>query len=280
MLNRVALRERLTLFYNEDVGTGDVSAQSIFDEQTNGSMDIIAKDDGIFCGRPVIEEGFRLEQTDVNIDCFVEDGDRIERGDVVARLHGPVRTLLTTERLVLNCIQRMSAIATETARLVRLMNSETTKLADTRKTMPGFRMLDKYAVRVGGGHNHRYGLYDAVMLKDNHIAFAGSIADAVARAREAVGHTVPIEVEIETKEQLLEAIDAHPDIIMFDNRTPEEIIDWIELVPETIRTEASGMITEETIAEYGKTGVDYISVGALTHSVRAFDFSANVTVKD
>lgn len=278
-MNKVQMREQLVSFYKEDVGTGDLSVESIFPEEMTGELTLIAKDTGIFCGKMVIEEGFKLEGTSVTIGYCRNDGETITAGETVATIQGPIRTLLTCERLVLNLIQRMSAIATKTNHLIQLMGETNTRLADTRKTAPGLRMFDKYAVKVGGGHNHRFGLYDAIMLKDNHIAFSGSITEAVNKARDYVGHTVPIEVEIETEEQLDEAIQAEPNIIMFDNCTPEQIAEWLPKVPKSIATEASGMITEETIRAYSETGVDYISVGALTHSVRVFDMSAVVKMK-
>lgn len=278
-MNKVQMREQLVSFYKEDVGTGDLSVESIFPEEMTGELTLIAKDTGIFCGKMVIEEGFKLEGTNVTIEYCRNDGEKITAGETVATIQGPIRTLLTCERLVLNLIQRMSAIATKTNHLVQLMGETNTRLTDTRKTVPGLRMFDKYAVKVGGGHNHRFGLYDAIMLKDNHIAFSGSITEAVNKARDYVGHTVPIEVEIETESQLDEAVQAEPNIIMFDNCTPEQITKWLPKVPKSIATEASGMITEETIRAYSETGVDYISVGALTHSVQVFDMSAVVKMK-
>lgn len=278
-MNRVTIREQLVRFYKEDVGTGDFSVESIFPEEMTGELTLIAKDTGIFCGKMVIEEGFKIEGTNVTIEYCRNDGEKITAGETVATIQGPIRTLLTCERLVLNLIQRMSAIATKTNHLVQLMGETDTRLTDTRKTAPGLRMFDKYAVKVGGGHNHRFGLYDAIMLKDNHIAFSGSITEAVNKARDYVGHTVPIEVEIETEAQLDEAVQAEPNIIMFDNCTPEQIAKWLPKVPKSIATEASGMITEETIRAYSETGVDYISVGALTHSVQVFDMSAVVKMK-
>ena len=184
------------------------------------------------------------------------------------------------ERVILNLIQRMSAIATATNLAVRETAGTNAKICDTRKTMPGMRMLDKYAVRIGGAYNHRNGLYDAIMLKDNHIAFAGSITKAVQLAREKIGHTIKIEVEIETKAQLNEAIAAGADIIMFDNRSPEEIREWLPVVPPHIATEASGGISLHNLNTYAETGIQWISLGALTHSVKAFDISALVKRKE
>lgn len=265
-------------FYIEDIGDTDLSSDFLFPEEVTGELSIVAKMDGIFCGKKVIEEGLRVVDDSSTVICHIEDGERIGKGTVIATAKGPVCSLLKSERVILNLIQRMSAIATETHRVVEKVKGTGTKVCDTRKTMPGLRMLDKYAVRTGGGFNHRNGLYDAVMLKDNHLAFAGSITKAVETVRATIGHTVKIEVEIETFEQLQEAIAAKADIIMFDNCTPETIKEWKQFVPETIITEASGMITNDTIRDYAEAGVEYISLGYLTHSVKALDISANVTI--
>ncbi|ARK22948.1 carboxylating nicotinate-nucleotide diphosphorylase [Sporosarcina ureae] len=275
-MNTLKLRSMLEQFFIEDVGDGDLSANTLFPADVMGEMQIIAKTPGIFCGSDIMTTGFQLMNPSIKVTCLLQDGERMEEKQILARVRGPVRSLLTAERVVLNCIQRMSAIATKTADLTALLSGTNTRVCDTRKTAPGLRMLDKYAVRTGGGFNHRNGLYDAVMLKDNHLAYAGSITQAVQLLRSQLGHTVKIEVEIESLAQLQEAIEANVDIIMFDNRTPKEITDWLPLVPPHIVTEASGMITEETIASYGKTGIDYISVGALTHSVIAADISATI----
>lgn len=208
-----------------------------------------------------------------------QDGDAVAAGDVLAVIKGPLQKLLMGERVILNLIQRMSAIATATHQAVQKIKGTHAKICDTRKTIPGLRMLDKYAVRIGGAYNHRHGLYDAIMLKDNHIAFAGGITKAVQIARAKVGHTVKIEVEIETKAQLEEAITAGADIIMFDNRSPEEIRAWLPTVPPSIATEASGGITFENLQAYAQSGVQWISLGSLTHSVTAFDISALVQMK-
>ncbi|PIC68546.1 nicotinate-nucleotide diphosphorylase (carboxylating) [Sporosarcina sp. P21c] len=275
-MNRIKLVSMLEQFFIEDVGDGDLSANTLFPADAIGEMQIISKTSGVFCGVDVITTGFQVMNPSIEVECLVEDGERITDKQVLAIVKGCVRDLLTAERVVLNCIQRMSAIATKTADLTALLSRTKTRVCDTRKTAPGLRMLDKYAVRTGGGFNHRNGLYDAVMLKDNHLAYAGSITNAVQLLRTRLGHTVKIEVEIESLTQLQEAIEANVDIIMFDNRSPQEITDWLPLVPAHIMTEASGMITEDTIASYGKTGIDYISVGALTHSVMAADISATI----
>lgn len=278
-MNQLKLKEMLVDFFHEDIGDRDLSSEAIFDRQQQGEFTLYAKEDGIFCGALVIETGFTTFDPSLQVTLFKQDGDALQQGDKIASIHGAMRSLLSAERVVLNLIQRMSAIATATANAIAETAGTDAKICDTRKTMPGLRMLDKYAVRIGGGYNHRSGLYDAIMLKDNHIALAGSITAAVTRAKQQIGHTVKIEVEIETKEQLLEAIDAQADIIMFDNRTPEQIMQWLPLVPAHIATEASGNITLQNLASYAQSGVQWISLGALTHSVKAFDISALVQVK-
>jgi nicotinate-nucleotide pyrophosphorylase (carboxylating) len=277
-MNTIKLKSMLEQFYLEDIGDGDLSSDFLFPESAVGELTIIAKMDGIFCGNKVIEYGLRVVDSALTVVSHVEDGDSIKKGAVLAVASGPVGSLLKSERVILNLIQRMSAIATETNRVVKKISGTGTKVVDTRKTVPGLRMLDKYAVRTGGGFNHRNGLFDAVMLKDNHLAFAGSITKAVETVRAALGHTVNIEVEIDSFEHLQEAVEAKADIIMFDNCTPEMIKEWKKSVPDTIITEASGMITNDTIRAYAESGVDYISLGYLTHSVKALDISANVTI--
>lgn len=277
-MNTIKLRSLLEQFYLEDIGDGDLSSELLFPETIVGELTILAKMDGVFCGKKVIEEGMHVVDRQTVVICYMEDGSPMEKGDVIAKAKGQVQSLLKSERVILNLIQRMSAIATETQRVVELIEGTGTKVCDTRKTMPGLRMLDKYAVRMGGGFNHRNGLFDAVMLKDNHLAFAGSLTRAVEKVKESLGHTVKIEVEIETFQQLQEAIAVKVDIIMFDNCTPDTIAEWAKLVPDRIITEASGMITEHTIRAYAESGVDYISLGYLTHSVKALDISAIVTI--
>lgn len=279
-MNTIKLRSMLEQFYLEDIGDGDLSSELLFPETVVGELKILAKMSGIFCGKKVIEEGMHVVDRQTEVNCYVEDGSFIEKGSIIATAKGSVQSLLKSERVILNLIQRMSAIATETRRVVDIIEGTGTKVCDTRKTMPGLRMLDKYAVRLGGGFNHRNGLFDAVMLKDNHLAFAGSLTKAVETVKEALGHTVKIEVEIESFEQLQEAIAVKVDIIMFDNCTPDTIREWKKIVPDTIITEASGMITQDTIRAYAESGVDTISLGYLTHSVKALDISAIVTINE
>lgn len=279
-MNKIKLQEMLKQFFNEDIGDGDLSSETIFSCIDQGSFTFYAKEDGIFCGATIIETGFKLLDPLLNITLLKEDGDELHKGNQIAIIEGSLQSLLSGERVILNLIQRMSGIATNARKAVELTKGTNAKICDTRKTMPGLRMLDKYAVRTGGAYNHRSGLYDCIMLKDNHIAFAGSISKAVQLAKSKIGHTVKIEVEIETKEQLLEAIEAGADIIMFDNRTPEEIKQWLPFVPEHITTEASGGITLDNLRKYAESGVEWISLGSLTHSVNALDISALVKRKD
>lgn len=276
-LNKLKLRLQIEQFFLEDIGDRDVTSESIFGDEM-GEIVFIAKDNGIFCGEDVIRTGFPILDDQVEIDLKVSDGDRIEIGQAFATVKGKVSTLLQGERVVLNLVQRMSGIATQTNEAVSILNSKRTKITDTRKTTPGLRMLEKYAVQCGGGVNHRFGLYDAVMIKDNHISFAGSITKAVEKARSELGHMIKIEVETETREQVIEAVAAKADVIMFDNRTPEEIKAWIGLVPDEIKTEASGGINFTNLASYSDTGVDVISLGFLTHTVKALDISVKVHI--
>jgi nicotinate-nucleotide pyrophosphorylase (carboxylating) len=278
-MNKLKLRLQLEQYFLEDIGDRDLTSELIFGDGQTGKVVFIAKENGIFCGEEIIREGYAVLHSSVDIDLKVQDGEKIEKGQILAEAYGPAAILLKGERVILNLLQRMSGIATKTNEAVRILNSSHTKICDTRKTTPGLRMLEKYAVRYGGGFNHRYGLYDAVMIKDNHISFAGSIAKAVEAARSKIGHMVKIEVETETKEQVMEAVEAGADVIMFDNRKPEEIKEWISLVPEKTLTEASGGITLENLASYRDTGVDFISLGFLTHSVKALDISVKVTVE-
>jgi nicotinate-nucleotide pyrophosphorylase (carboxylating) len=275
-MNTLKLRSLLENFFIEDIGEQDITTDLIFTEETNGEIVFLAKDDGIFCGEEIIKTGFQLLNNEISTEVFVKDGQAIKYGQQLAHVSGKIADLLKGERVVLNLVQRMSGIATLTNKAVTTLDSGHTKICDTRKTTPGLRMLEKYAVRCGGGFNHRFGLYDGVMIKDNHISFAGSITSAVEAVRKKAGHMVKIEVEVETEEQVKEAVNAGADVIMFDNRTPDEIKEFIKLVPSGIITEASGGIQLATLGNYRNTGVDYISLGFLTHSYKALDISVKV----
>ncbi|MDC3423429.1 carboxylating nicotinate-nucleotide diphosphorylase [Aquibacillus sp. 3ASR75-11] len=275
-MNKLKLAQLLEHFFIEDIGERDVTSDSLFGKGTKGGIVFLAKDDGVFCGTDIIEVGFSVMDPTASVEMLVIDGETIQKGQQLAVVHGNTADLLKGERVVLNLIQHMSGIATKTREAVTLLNSNKTKICDTRKTTPGLRMLEKYAVTVGGGYNHRFGLYDAVMIKDNHIAFAGSIKNAVEIVRNQVGHMVKIEVETESKEQVLEAVQANADVIMFDNQSPSSIKELIQHVPTHIITETSGGIKVQDLPNFSETGVDYISLGCLTHSVAALDISVKV----
>lgn len=275
-MNTLKLRSQLEKFFMEDIGEQDITTDLIFGDSTNGEIVFLSKDDGVFCGEEIIKTGFQLLNNEISTQVFVKDGQAIKYGDKLAHVSGKIADLLKGERVILNLIQRMSGIATLTRQTVLTLDSGHTKVCDTRKTTPGLRMLEKYAVRTGGGFNHRFGLYDGVMIKDNHISFAGSITKAVEAIRKNAGHMVKVEVETETEAQVIEAVNAGADVIMFDNRTPDEIKELIKLVPANIITEASGGIQLANIADFRDTGVDYISLGYLTHSYKALDISVKV----
>jgi len=271
-VNPLVLEDQLKQFFNEDIGYDDMSSR-IIPEDKRGYATFLVKASGIFCGREVIETGYQLFREPVEVTWYKTDGDWCQAGEVICSVVASYRLLLKTERVILNLIQHLSGIATMTAKAVSKLGDSPVKLVDTRKTTPGLRMLEKYAVTCGGGYNHRYALYDAVMLKENHLACFNSITEAVKRSRQVISHLTKIEVEIETREQLREAIEVGVDVIMFDNLTPDVISDWIKDVPSTIITEASGNITLANIATYRDCGVDFISMGALTHSTEALDIS-------
>ncbi|ECC0872537.1 carboxylating nicotinate-nucleotide diphosphorylase [Listeria monocytogenes] len=274
-MNSILMNQAIQAFLLEDIGQYDLSAETIFPRDTMGEGVFLAKETGILCGISIPPKVYELLGGNIQFEAYKKDGDWIQKGDIIAAVTAPVRTLLSGERVILNLMQRMSGIASQTNFAVKQLDDSTIRICDTRKTAPGLRAFDKYAVQTGGGFNHRNGLYDGVMLKDNHIAFSGGITSAVSTVREKLGHMIKIEVETETAEQVKEAVQAGADIIMFDNRTPEEIKQLVKLVPPQITTEISGNVTLENIHRYKGSGANYISLGSLTHSVRAFDISFN-----
>ncbi|EBF5145447.1 carboxylating nicotinate-nucleotide diphosphorylase [Listeria monocytogenes] len=274
-MNSILMNQAIQAFLLEDIGQYDLSAETIFPRDTMGEGVFLAKETGILCGISIPPKVYELLGGNIQFEAYKNDGDWIQKGDIIAAVTAPVRTLLSGERVILNLMQRMSGIASQTNFAVKQLDDSAIRICDTRKTAPGLRAFDKYAVQTGGGFNHRNGLYDGVMLKDNHIAFSGGITSAVSTVREKLGHMIKIEVETETAEQVKEAVQAGADIIMFDNRTPEEIKQLVKLVPPHITTEISGNVTLENIYRYKGSGANYISLGSLTHSVRAFDISFN-----
>ncbi|EAC2285785.1 carboxylating nicotinate-nucleotide diphosphorylase [Listeria monocytogenes] len=274
-MNSILMNQAIQAFLLEDIGQHDLSAETVFPRDTMGEGVFLAKETGILCGISIPPKVYELLGENIQFEAYKKDGDWIQKGDIIAAVTAPVRTLLSGERVILNLMQRMSGIASQTNFAVKQLDDSAIRICDTRKTAPGLRAFDKYAVQTGGGFNHRNGLYDGVMLKDNHIAFSGGITSAVSTVREKLGHMVKIEVETETAEQVKEAVQAGADIIMFDNRTPEEIKQLVKLVPPHITTEISGNVTLENIHRYKGSGANYLSLGSLTHSVRAFDISFN-----
>lgn len=257
----------------EDVTNEDVSTNAIIPDDTCGSVQLICKEDGIIAGLDVFKRVFTLLDDATEVEFYCTDGDRVEKGQLLGIVHGHVRVLLTGERTALNYLQRMSGIATYTHEIVSLLEGSKTRLLDTRKTTPNMRIFEKYAVKAGGGKNHRYNLSDGVMLKDNHIAAAGSIKKAVEMTREYASFVLKIEVETESLDMVQEALDAGADIIMLDNMSVEDMKSAIELIDGKALTECSGNVTRENVEKYVSLGVDFISCGALTHSAKILDLS-------
>lgn len=280
-IDKNLLFDSITNFLSEDLGRGDITTQSTVLEATRGRGKFLAKQEMIVAGLEVAETVFTCLDADLQLEAFVYEGERVKANTEIARLDGPATTLLMGERLALNLMQRMSGIATLTSQYVAATEGTSARIVDTRKTMPGLRMIDKYAVLIGGGYNHRFGLDDGILIKDNHILLAGGIETAIKRARERAGHLHKIEVEVATFEQLNEAINFGADIIMLDNMKPAQVKEAVEIVRKSeqgkyILLEASGGITLENVAEYAKAGVDLISIGAITHSAPAVDISFKI----
>jgi nicotinate-nucleotide pyrophosphorylase (carboxylating) len=267
----------IDLALEEDIGSGDITTEHLVDAQAKGQGIIVAKEDLVIAGLDLARRVFQRIDADLVLTSAFTDGDRVHKGDIAAALSGRLATLLTGERTALNFLQRLSGIATLTRDYVDRLADKNVKLLDTRKTTPGWRELEKWAVRVGGGTNHRMGLYDAVLIKDNHIVAAGSISEAVKRVKVKVPPGTTIEVETVDLDQVREAMDAGADIIMLDNMSTEMIKAAVSLVDGRAKLEVSGGITHERLAQLADTGIDYISSGALTHSARAVDLSMRIT---
>ena len=257
----------------EDITSEDVSANSVMRDVQMGEADLICKEDGIICGLQVFERVFKLLDEESSVEFFVKDGDSVSKGQLMAKLRGDVRVLLCGERTALNYLQRMSGVATYTRSMAQLLEGTKTKLVDTRKTTPNNRIFEKYAVKVGGGNNHRYNLSDGVMLKDNHIGAAGGVKKAVEMAREYSSFVRKIEVEVENLDMVREAVEAGADIIMLDNMTHDQMKEAIRYIDGRAEIEVSGNVTRENIASLADLGVDIISSGALTHSAPILDIS-------
>ncbi|HNP17585.1 MAG TPA: carboxylating nicotinate-nucleotide diphosphorylase [Fulvivirga sp.] len=276
-LTEKSLKEFIKLALKEDVGDGDHSALACIPENKQSKAHLLIKDDGILAGVEMAERIFHQFDPQLKLNIMMTDGTPMKKGDIAFEVKGSARSILTTERLVLNCMQRMSGIATYSQYLSSLISTSKARLLDTRKTTPNFRIAEKWAVAIGGGQNHRFGLYDMIMLKDNHIDYAGSIKKAIRDTKkylDKLGKTLEIEVETRTIDEVKEVIEAGGvDVIMLDNMMPSVMKEAVALINGQFKIEASGGITENNIAEVADCGVDYISIGALTHSVRSKDMS-------
>lgn len=257
----------------EDITSEDVSTNCVMPEGAQGEVELICKEDGVICGLPVFEKVFTLLDEKTEVEFYASDGDEVKKGQLMAKVRGDIRILLCGERTALNYLQRMSGIATYTHSVAALLEGSGIRLLDTRKTSPNNRIFEKYAVRVGGGSNHRYNLSDGVLLKDNHIGAAGSVGAAVAMAKAYAPFVRKIEVEVETLDMVREAVEAGADIIMLDNMSHEDMAEAKEIIAGRAQIEVSGNVTAENIAKLADLGVDYISSGALTHSAPIMDIS-------
>ncbi|NGP46902.1 carboxylating nicotinate-nucleotide diphosphorylase [Bacillaceae bacterium SIJ1] len=277
-MQTIRLRRMLEHFLDEDIGHGDITSQPVA-QDLYGKGQWIAKEEGIFSGKDMVAILPMLSRSqDVHVELHIAEGESFQAGDLLGTIEGPMLFLLETERVVLNLLQRMCGIATMTRQAVNELEGSNTRICDTRKTTPGLRMLEKHAVVCGGGVNQRFGLSDGALIKDNHIALAGSIKKAVAAVRKSCGHLTPIQVEVETYEEYQQALEEQTSIqsILFDNLSPAVLKEWINECPVHLQTEASGGITIDTLKDYGSTGVNFISLGQLTHSSRSIDISFNI----
>ncbi|MGH9941538.1 MAG: carboxylating nicotinate-nucleotide diphosphorylase [Pyrinomonadaceae bacterium] len=278
-LDEGALFNQIGAFLSEDLGRGDITTQSTVTRNSRAKGRFIAKEPMVVAGLEVAEAVFSTLDSQQQLEAFVSDGDEADAGKVIARTSGFADVMLAGERVALNLLQRLSGIATLTKQFVRAVEGTSAQIVDTRKTTPGLRMLEKYAVQIGGGRNHRFGLDDGVLIKDNHIAIAGGVGAAVEKARREVGHLHKVEVEVSNERDLRQAVESGADILLLDNLTPEETARVVELartLSQTILLEASGGIRLENVRAYAEAGVDLISVGALTHSARAMDISFKI----
>jgi len=265
--------ELIMMALKEDISSEDVTTNSVMPEAKPGEVELICKQDGIICGMGVYARVFELLDPETEVEAYVKDGDKVTKGQLMAKVKGDIRVLLSGERVALNYLQRMSGIATYTNQTVELLNGSKTVLLDTRKTTPNNRIFEKYAVKCGGGQNHRYNLSDGILLKDNHIGAAGSITKAVEMAKAYAPFVRKIEIETETLDQVKEAVEAGADIIMLDNMDPATMKEAVKLIDGRAKTECSGNVTKENIANIIDSGVDYVSSGALTHSAPIMDIS-------
>lgn len=276
-MNTIGLDKLILEALAEDLGTGDITTESCIPAAAVSEGVFRAKQDGVFCGMDVLTRVFKLVDERIVVTPLVKDGDEVTRGQGIAEIRGPSRTVLAGERVALNLVQHMSGVATATRKAVRAVEGTGCVIVDTRKMTPGLRVLEKYAVKAGGGNNHRFNLADGVLIKDNHIVAAGGIAQAIGAVRRNAPHTLRVEIEAETVTEVRQALEAGADIIMLDNMSVEDMRACVELIGGRALTEASGNMGERDLREVAETGVNYISIGALTHSVAALDISLKFT---
>ena len=276
-MNTLGLDKLILDALSEDLGTGDITTESCIPASAVSEGAFRAKQDGVFCGMEVLVRVFKLVDERICVTPLVKDGDEVKKGQELAKISGPSRTVLAGERVALNLVQHMSGVATATRAAVRAVEGTGCVIVDTRKMTPGLRVLEKYAVRAGSGNNHRFNLADGVLIKDNHIVAAGGIAEAIRAVRRNAPHTLRVEIEAETVDQVRQCLDAGADIIMLDNMSVEDMRQCVKLIGHRALTEASGNMGERDLREVAETGVDYISIGALTHSVQALDISLKFT---
>lgn len=276
MLNKFYVDDLIKRAIIEDINYIDLATDYLTSDGSVSKAEFMAKADGTLCGIDVAMRVFRLLDDDINTEIFIHDGEKVKYGDIIGRVSGSTATILKGERTALNLLQHMSGVATATAEYVKQCEGTKASIAETRKTLPGLRAIEKYAVMIGGGKNHRFNLSDAAMIKDNHADAYGGITNAVNVLRSRMGHMNKIEVEVRNQEELKEAIAVGADVIMLDNMTPAEMAECVKLTDGRAKLEASGGITLESVNEIAQTGVDIISVGAITHSVKAFDISLKI----
>ena len=276
MINWLIIDDLISAFLKEDAPFGDITTDVLIDKKEVSRAEFILKEDGVVAGLDVAARVFELLDDKIIFTKIVPDGSNAKKGTIIAEVAGNTRALLIGERIALNILQRLSGIATKTREFCSKVKGKAVSIADTRKTTPGMRMLEKYAVRMGGGSNHRYSLSDGVLIKDNHIVAAGGIKNAILKARKAIPHTIRIEVETETIEQVKEAVEAGADIIMLDNMSLDMMREAVKIIDKRALVEASGNISLDNVYEVALTGVDIISVGSLTHSIKSIDISMKI----
>lgn len=276
MLNKIYVDDLIKRALSEDINYIDLATDYLTREDSVSTAQYIAKDNGVLCGIDVAMRVFHILDDDIKTEIFIHDGEKVKKGDIIGTVSGSTKTILEGERTSLNILQHMSGVATATAAYAAQCKGTKATIADTRKTLPGLRPLEKYAVMIGGGRNHRYNLSDAAMIKDNHADAYGGITNAVKVLRSKMGHMNKIEVEVRNKEELLEALAVQADVIMLDNMSPAEMAECVKITDGRAKLEASGGVTLDSVREIALTGVDIISVGAITHSVKAFDISLKI----